>query len=143
MFFNYVIKNNLVDEVLAEKQEAVEIWKKMEKLAGKIRMEDVENQNYLEVSTSYGRIKYEIIEKAFVVMLLGYQGDMNGNYDKERIGKAIECYDALWVEWEQLKNNSPSCATIYYPDAFSIDEKGVSGDKTNGLGNSIDKYRNL
>jgi len=76
-------------------------------------------------------------------MLLGYQGDKNGDYDKERIREAIKSYDKLWIEWEELKNNNASCATIYFPDAFSIDEKGVSGDSLNGLGATIDQYRNL
>ena len=142
-FFDYAIENDKVNEVIAEKQEAVSIWKEMEGLAGKINMDDAGNQEYLKVSTTYGRIKYEIVEKAFTVMLLGYQGDKSGDYEKEKIRKAIKSYDALWVEWKQLKENNISCATLYYPDAFNIDEKGVSGDQANGLGSSIDKYRGL
>jgi len=142
-FFNYAIENNKLEEVIAEKKEAVSIWKDMERLAEEINMNDAKNQEYLKVSTTYGRIKYEVIEKAFTIMLLGYLGDKNGDYDKERIREAIKSYDKLWSEWEELKNNNASCATIYFPDAFSINEKGVSGDSLNGLGATIDQYRNL
>jgi hypothetical protein len=142
-FFNYAINNGKVEDVLAEKKESVSIWKEIVELASEIEMENSDNQEFLKVSAEYGRIKYEIIEKAFTVMLLGFQGDKTGSYDKERINEAIAQYDNLWEEWKELKKNNPSCATIYFPDAFSIDSKGVSGNHSNGLGATIDKYRNL
>jgi hypothetical protein len=142
-FFNYAINNGKVEEVLAEKKEAVSVWKEIERLASETAMNNNSNKDYLMVSANYGRIKYEIIEKAFTVMLLGYQGDKTGIYDKERIRRAITRYDLLWEEWKDLKRNNPSCATIYFPDAFRIDSKGVSGDPANGLGATIDRYRSL
>jgi hypothetical protein len=142
-FFNYVIKNNKVDEVIIEKKESVRIWKRMEELTKGIKMSDPEDEEYLRVSVSYGRFKYEIIEKAFTIMLLGYQGDQDGNYDKDRIRKAISEYDELWDEWKQFIKDHPSSATIYYPEAFKIDKNGVSGDKTRGLAATVDKYRSL
>ncbi len=142
-FFNYVIKNDKVEEVFAEKKESVSIWKRMEELAKTIKINDKADEDYLMVSVTYGRYKYEIIEKAFTIMLLGYMGDQDGNYEKERIRTAISEYDKLWEEWKQFIMEHPSSATIYYPDAFKIGKNGVSGDKSRGLAATVDKYRGL
>lgn len=142
-FFNYVINTNKLEDVFAEKTESVRIWKRMEELAKGIKMRDQADEDYLRVSVTYGRYKYEIIEKAFTIMLLGYKGDQDGNYEKERIRTAITQYDLLWDEWKQFIKDHPSSATIYYPEAFKIDKNGVSGDQSRGLAATIDKYRGL
>ncbi len=142
-FFDYAITNNKVEEVLNEKHQAVIIWRQIENLSKKIMMKNVDDKNYLEVSATYGRIKYEIIEKAFNIILLGYLGDKTGDYNKKRIKKNITEYDKLWQDWKKLKNNNPSCATLYVPYAFKIDNNGVSGDIAKGLKTRIDKYRTL
>jgi len=142
-FFDYLIKNNKTEEAIKEKQEAVNIWKQIEQLSQKIEMNNEADMEYLKVSAAYGRIKYEIIEKAFTAILLGYKGDKTGKYDNERIKKAITDYDRLWKEWKQLKAENISCATIYKPYAFKIDTKGVSGDIKHGLITRINKYRKI
>jgi len=142
-FFDYAIKNNKVEDVLNEKKESVDIWKQIEELSAKVKMNDPENEKYLQVSAAYGRIKYEIIEKAFTVVLLGYLGDKTGKYNKERMKKALKRYDDLWVEWKQLKEENPSCATLYEPYAFSINANGVTGDIEHGLITRINKYRKI
>jgi hypothetical protein len=142
-FFDYAIDNGLVGDVIREKKEAVEIWKQIEELSGKVEMKKTEDEEYLRISATYGRIKYEIIEKAFTAVMLGRIGDRTGTYDKARIKKAITDYDALWNKWKELKQNNPSCATIYYPYAFSISPKGVSGNIEHGLITRINKYRKI
>jgi hypothetical protein len=142
-FFDYAIQSDKVDDVLAEKHQAVEIWKEMESLSEKIETDNAADKEYLKTSTTYGRIKFEIVEKAFIVMLLGHVGDVSGNYNRERIRRAVDDYDNLWQEWKQFKNDHPDCATIYLPEAFHIDENGVSGDVQNGLGATIDRYRGI
>ncbi len=142
-FFDYAIKYNKVEDVINEKKDAVDIWREIELLSAKIKMKDPEDEKYLIVSATYGRIKYEIIEKAFTVVLLGYLGDKTGKYDKPRIRQALKQYDKLWSDWKKLKEDNPSCATIYYPYAFSIDSKGVSGDIEHGLITRINKYRKI
>ena len=141
-YFNYVIKEGIVEKVLAEKKESVDMWKRMVELAKQIETKDEALNEFLVTSTEYGRIKYEIIEKGWIVMLLGYIGDETGEYDKERIREAIDCYDELWEEWKQLEKNSPSCATIYESNGFGIrGHLDIYGNPENGLGASIDKYR--
>ncbi len=142
-FFDYTIKNNKVEDVITEKREAVKIWREIEKMSAKIEMKENEDKEYLTVSATYGRIKFEIIEKAFTAVLFGRLGDKTGSYDKKRIKEAINRYDKLWKEWEQLKKDNHNCATIYYPYAFKIDTKGVSGNVERGLITRINKYREL
>jgi hypothetical protein len=142
-FFDYVIENNKVEDVLNEKTEAVEIWKQIEELSKRIKMNDPENEEYLKVSAAYGRFKYEIIEKAFTAVLLGYYGDKTGTYDNKRIKEAIEQYDRLWDEWKQFRDTHSSCATLYEPNAFQLTAEGASGNKKRGLGARINIYRKI
>jgi hypothetical protein len=140
-FFDYLISHDKVEEAIREKEISVAMWKEMEEIAGRIRMKNPDDEEYLRVSVAYGRIKYEIIRNAFTAILLGYAGDKTGHYEKDRIRKAITRYDALWKEWKKLKQDHPSCATLYQPYAFAIDAGGVYADKEHGMQRRIDRYR--
>ena len=143
-FFNRVLDKGLVEKVLAEKKESVDMWKRMIDLAQQIETKDEALNEFLRTSTEYGRIKYEIIEKGWIVILFGHIGDETGEYDRERIRTAIERYDELWEEWEALAENSPSCATIYEPNGFAIrGHLDIYGNPETGIDASVDEYRNL
>ena len=143
-YFTWVVEEGLVEEVLAEKKESVDLWVNMVQLAKQIETKDKALNEYLLTSTKYGRIKYEIYEKGWIVMLLGHIGDKTGKYDKESIRTAIDRYDELWEEWKQLEKKSPSCATIYEPNGFAIrGHLEIYGNPTTGIGVSIDSYRKL
>lgn len=143
-YFNYVSKEGLVEKVLAEKKESVDMWKRMVDLAQHIYTKDQALNEFLRTSTEYGRIKYEIFENGWIVMLLGHIGDETGEYDRERIRKAIARYDELWEEWKELEKNSPSCATIYEPNGFAIrGHLDIYGNPETGIGASVDKYRKI
>ncbi|MCF7569595.1 hypothetical protein L3X37_14695 [Sabulilitoribacter arenilitoris] len=142
--FDYVIKEGLVEAVLAEKKESVDMWKRIEEMAGEIKTKDVSLNEYLVTSAKYGRIKYEIIEKGWIVMLLGHIGDQTGEYEKNKIREAIGRYDELWEEWKELEKTSPSCATIYEPNGFAIrGHLDIYGNPETGIGASVDKYRKI
>ncbi len=141
-YFNYVIQEGLVEKVLAEKKESVDMWKHMVELSRQIETKDEALNEFLLTSTEYGRIKYEIYENGWIVMLLGHIGDETGEYNKDRIREAITRYDELWEEWKQLEKNSPSCATIYEPNGFAIrGHLDIYGNPETGIGASVDKYR--
>ncbi|MCP4373227.1 MAG: hypothetical protein GY797_34750 [Deltaproteobacteria bacterium] len=143
-FFDHVIKNDMIEKVLAEKKESVDMWKRMVELAQQIHTNDEALDEFLSTSTEYGRIKYEIFEKGWIVMLLGRIGDETGEYDKERIRKAIVRYDELWIEWNQLEETSPSCASIYEPNgSASRGHLDIYGNPETGIGASVDKYRKI
>ena len=50
-------------------------------------------------------------------------GDQTGKYDEARIAEAIKKHDQLWDEWEQLKKDHPSCATIYQKPGSSRNKR--------------------
>lgn len=126
------IKKGLVEKALAEKAKSVAMWKRIEQLAHEIHFTDTNTQEFVEVSCAYGRIKYEIIQQAWIVLFAGKSGDSSGHYDRERISAAIKNYDALWAEWQTLKIMHQCCATIYLNEGF---------DHKSGLGVAINRYR--
>ena len=135
-WFDSTISGGRVGAVLAEKADAVAKWRRIESLAKQISMPDAGLRDYLVTSATYGRIQYEIYEKAWTVMLYGMQGDRTGTYNRAVIAEEIADYDALWQEWRNLKASHPGCATLYTDDAFR-------GDAAKGVGALIDKYRHL
>lgn len=143
-FINYITKEGRQKEMLAEKDEAIKLWYEIEDLAASIEMEDKDDEEYLKVSSTYGRIKHDLIRQIFIISLNGLSADKGLEHDKEALAVAIEKYDALWVEWKELKANNPSCATLYEPNSFQLtDMSGVSGNAKGGIGASVDKYREL
>jgi len=106
-----VIQNNFVDQVLAEKAESVFIWRQIEELSKQITVNNKQTQEAIEVSCTYGRIKYELIENMWIMMIFD-QLDTAIN-QQIILEKALIRYDELWKEWENLYNSSALCATIY------------------------------
>ncbi|NJO70251.1 MAG: hypothetical protein HC830_14085 [Bacteroidetes bacterium] len=139
--FEAIIDKSLVEDVLAEKQEAVNMWTRIVWLSNQIKSGSADNIAYLKTSADYGLYKYSIIEQAWTVMLLGLQGDITGEYDKNRITSAIKKYDKLWLEYTQFVQSSPNSATLYHPYYFKFEPPDFLGDE--GMATSIEKYRFL
>ena len=128
------VSRGLTADALAEKAEAVTMWKKIETLARQIRFPDEATREFVETSSTYGRIKYSIFEQAWTVLLYGVTGDKSKQYDCERLSSAIAAYDQLWTEWRKLKETHPSCATLYKDLAFQ---------NRPGIGAAMDRYRKI
>jgi len=126
------VKKGLVEKALAEKAEVVAMWRQIESLAREINFPDRETKEFVEVSATYGRIKYEIIQQAWTVLLYAQQGESTLKNHRQDIAAAIAHYDALWAEWRQLEQTHPSCASIH---------KDVGFDYHPGLGAAINRYR--
>lgn len=136
--FNEIVAKGLVDTILQEKKHAVDMWMEIERLAGTVTSGDEKLRDYLRVSASYGRIKYEIIQQAWIVMLKGLEGDKAGSYNKEVIQTAFLNYKALWKEFAELKANNEQCATLYQPFGFSNKFKDLHSDE--GMDKAVRKY---
>lgn len=136
--FNDIIKNNLVEAVLKEKAEAVSIWTEIENLSQSITSGDEKFKDYLIVSSSYGRIKYDIIQQAWIIMLKGMEGEQSGEYEKNTILEAKAKYNQLWIEFKLLKTNNPQCATLYKPYSFMLGNDNLHGEE--GMENAVNKY---
>jgi hypothetical protein len=111
-----VVSAGIMEKVLAEKKINTAIWYKMEQLSKEIKLPNPDDQEFLRVSTTYGRIKYEVIEMIWQMQIMLAENKTGKHIDKEEIKKALSLYDQKWKEWEQLKKQHPSCPTLYSDD---------------------------
>lgn len=136
--FDDIIAADLVEPVLAEKAQAVDIWRRIEALAKSVSLPAPDDEAFVRVSCAYGRIKYEIIAQAWTVMLLGRQSDVAGHYPADRMRAAIARYDALWSAWRDLAKHR-LCPSLYKPYAFNY--PGPVFQRADGMQASVDHYR--
>jgi len=120
-----VIAANKEKEVLAEKAEASAIWRSIEAISKQLHLINKERQEALEVSCTYGRIKYELIEQMWIMML---QDAKDGEKNTQVLRSALKRYDELWAEWHYLKSSSKYCATLYTDRAFRNKTQGSIGE---------------
>ena len=118
---------------LAEKAEAIMQYREIESLARQITLPDARNAEFIRVSSSYGRIKSEIIEQMCRAILFNLEKPANTAPDP-RVASAIANYDKLWSEWRQLKADNPSSCPTLYTDRDFQDRPG--------MGAAIDQLRN-
>ncbi len=107
-----IVEKNLQEEVIAEKEEHIKSWYKMEQLASEIKLNDPDDQKFLLVSTIYGRIKYEIIEQIWRIQIILAEYETGKKIDKEYAQKCMDTYALKWEEWTWLKTENPSCPTL-------------------------------
>ncbi|WP_372772410.1 hypothetical protein [Mangrovibacterium sp.] len=107
------VKNGLAEQVLAEKAANLATWYKMEKIAQSISLLNKEDEEFLRVSTTYGRIKYELIELVFRTQILFAQMDDGKLFDSEEANHILETYATKWNEWHTLKKQHACCPTLY------------------------------
>jgi hypothetical protein len=139
--FDQIIEQGNIENVLTEKANAVNIWRRIETLSRQLEVPDKSLKEFIVTSCTYGRINYEIFEKGWTIMLLGYFGDRTGKYAVRRIADALVAYDRLWDQWRQLRKNSPSCATISR-DTY-IGWSPVHSENLPGIKDSVNKYRKV
>jgi len=110
------VDRGLAGKILAEKQKAVADWKEVERMSREIGLNNAADQEFLEVSSSYGRIKMAITEQIYRMQILAALAKKTGHPDKKRMAEAIRSYDALWEEWRKLKADHKCCPTLYRDD---------------------------
>ncbi len=139
--FHWYYDHHLLDSVLAEKQEAVAIWKKIVKLSSTIEMTNKQDQDYIKVSSNYGLLLHRIIADGWKVMALGFVGDRTGNYDKKELAIYLKKYDEDWAAYNSLKANNASCASLYKPYAFINIAPTYHAEQ--GMAASVERYRKI
>ena len=126
-----VISENKEELVLAEKAESVAIWLQIEAISKQFSCMNKDLQEAIRVSCSYGRIKYQLIEQMWKLMLINGNYKLNKPVDNNVVSTILDRYDILWKEWQSLKDSSIWCATIYTDMAFLNQEKGSIGELVN------------
>jgi hypothetical protein len=119
---------------LSEKSESTYIWKQIEALSKELSLPDTILQRKIMVSCSYGRIKYELIEQMWKIML---EKETNSTINVSLLKKYIARYDELWSEWISLKNSSQYCATLYTDMSFRNKKEGSIGAYINDIKSEI------
>lgn len=125
---NQILKGNLQTRVLAEKAEASAIWRQIEALSIELNVKDSTLNEAIRVSCTYGRIKYELIEQMWNLMILDVGSVRTGKLNAELVNRSIQRYDDLWIEWKNLKQSSKECATLYSDMAFRNNKTGSIGE---------------
>lgn len=132
-----IVRRGDAERYIAEKDEAVEIWREIESLSGRISLPDMRDERFVRISSTYGRIKYEILAAAWRIMTRGKEAEITGaQLPREEIRDAIAVYDRAWREWRQLKETEDCCPSLYKAKADFF------GSET-GLDATIDRYRKL
>lgn len=108
-----IVKANKQKEVLAEKTENLKTWYKMEEISKTIEMPNKKDEEFLRVSTTYGRIKYELIDLIFQTQIMFAEMDKGKAFDKATAQKIVDTYAAKWEEWLALKKAHTCCPTLY------------------------------
>lgn len=132
-----IISKNVKEKVIAEKEEASAIWMAIEALSKQIECDNADLERFIKVSSAYGRIKYQLIESMWKLMIEYEEIQRGKSADKEFIKKELLEYDSLWNEWKSLKENNECCATIYTDMAFRNDKKGSIGELADRMKNII------
>ena len=130
-------KNSLQGQILAEKAESSAIWRQIEALSKQLSVSDSSFLEAIQVSCSYGRIKYELIEQMWIMMIEDTKYRKTGFLNKELIAFSLKRYDELWLEWRKLKESSNECATLYTDLAFRNEKKGSIGELVDKLRDAI------
>ncbi len=132
-----VVAKHIQVEVLDEKNDAVTDWRRVEALAREVQLPNKADQQFLEVSATYGRIKMALVEQIWTMQILAAEHKRYGKWDKARLRNALNEYDSLWREWRQLKRDHPSCPTLYK------ERKSLSWGSPPGMDEAVREYRQV
>lgn len=134
-YFDRIIQENRMDDYLKEKEEAICIWKEIERISRTLHFPSEELNHFIRISSTYGRIKYEFLAVAWEIMLCGYVAGKTGlSLDSKRMAENIRKYDYLWEEWNKLFQENLDCPSLY-KDTFSF----FGGEV--GIKSTVDYYR--
>ena len=106
-------------------------WLQIEALSKQLNCQNTNLQEAIRVSCTYGRIKYQLIEQMWKIMMAEGCYQQNIAINNQEIEEAIALYDRLWKEWKLLKQSSQWCATLYTDMAFRNQKKGSIGELVN------------
>ncbi|MCP3912734.1 MAG: hypothetical protein GY713_17470 [Actinomycetia bacterium] len=136
-----LLATGMVEATLAELDEAVGIWRRIEELAATIGHADVARLAFIRTSCTYGRIYQEVIRAGWTVILLGEQGTRSGTIDAGRIATALGDYHQAWTDWRELSER-PECPTLYR-DTYCryVTDQGMEPEP--GMGASVARYEKL
>lgn len=115
-----VVSKGIEKQIIAEKEGALKKWYEMEKLSKEIHLNNPDDQKFMEVSTTYGRIKYEIVALIWRIQILQSELKAGKKIDNEYAADCISKYENKWQEWVDLKNDNPCCPTLSFDNVVKF-----------------------
>ncbi|WP_205780606.1 hypothetical protein [Mucilaginibacter limnophilus] len=117
-------KRGTTEAYIKEKVEAFLLWKRIEALSKELHFKDPKLTHFVQVSCTYGRLKYQTFMYGWSVMVRGYAATKGGPpVDQKQMGIDIAGYDQSVADWKKLVANNPDCGSMYNTAEF---EKTVS-----------------
>jgi hypothetical protein len=128
--------HGLFEEALAEKDQAVEIWHQISKLAAEISWPDEALGNHVLASTDHGLRLFDWIRHDWHVMVRGWQAGHGDTAAKSLLMEAIGACDDARSDYHKLAQ-TPACASLFQGRYFSLPGQ----PDVPGLDATIDSYR--
>jgi hypothetical protein len=111
---DWLAAHGRLDEALAEKREAVELWNQICAIAGEIEWPAGADGDFAKVSAEYGRLLFEIVLHGWRVLVGERRGD-----DRAELADAVAGYEAAWIKFAALRENR-GCPSLYHGRYFSL-----------------------
>ena len=116
---NYLGENFLYADALAEKAEAVRLWKEIKLLAEKISWPEKRTGEFVKISAEYGLRLFRVVEAGWRVLVAGHRSEAAGQLDETGLESSLAAYDAAWADYRALAS-SPQCPTLYTGKYFNL-----------------------
>ncbi len=124
-----------LETALREKDEAVALWQRIEKLAEDIAWPEARTGEFVRTSAAYGRLLFSIARDGWRVLAAGIAGEQTGEWDFAGITVAAQDYRRHWTEYRTLAS-SALCPSLYHGYYLSLAHE----PEIPGLDESVDYY---
>lgn len=116
--FEYLEKNNSVQDAVEEKHEAVRIWEQIKKQFSDIEIKDKKLSDFISESIEYGLRFYRIIDISFNIFAKCRKS--------ENVRELLEKYDAAWADYKKLEENEQASSSYCEEYIFSENNLGLN-----------------
>lgn len=107
----------ILSRVLKEKRSNLDVWRRLEQEICAVKFRNAEDRHFAALSTTYGRIKYEVSEIVWrIAALLAEEKSGNGSLNRDDVSAILSELDEKYKEWDALAESDPACPTLYETD---------------------------
>ena len=108
--FDYLEKNNFVEEAIAEKEYSVNIWKEMKEHFKEIDIPDFTLSEFIENSIEYGLRFFTIVDVCMKIFAKCRK--------KENVKDLLQSYDEAWASYKELEKRNQASSS--YNDDYKF-----------------------
>jgi hypothetical protein len=128
--------HGLFQDALAEKDQAVDLWQQIHRLAAEISWPDEATGNQVRISADYGLRLFDWIRHGWHVMAHGWHAELGDPSANCLLLESISACDDARAQYQKLAAN-PACASLFQGRYFSLPGK----PDVPGLDATVDSYR--